>query len=91
MLTTNQQFNGIVVRDKKDLLPKYLFWCVSSFKPELDRISGKASFGFVSVGALKQFEIPLPPLDVQSEIVKELDNLMNQKINYRKRYIGRNY
>jgi restriction endonuclease S subunit len=72
-VTTNQQFNGLVVRDKNILLPKYLYWCVSTFKSELERMSGKATFGFVSVGALKEFEIPLPPLEVQELIVAELD------------------
>ena len=72
-VTTNQQFNGLVVRDKNILLPKYLYWCVSTFKSELERMSGKATFGFVSVGALKEFEIPLPPLDIQEQIVTELD------------------
>jgi type I restriction enzyme M protein len=72
-LTTNQQFNGLVVKDKNRLLPKYLFWCVSQFKNELERMSGKSTFGFVSVGSLKKFEIPLPPLEVQKQIVGELD------------------
>lgn len=72
-VTTNQQFNGLVVKDTSLLLPKYLFWCVSSFKLELERMSGKATFGFVSVGNLKDFKIPLPPLKVQEQIVAELD------------------
>jgi len=72
-VTTNQQFNGLVVRNPSLLLPKYLFWCVSSFKPELERMSGKATFGFVSVGNLKDFKIPLPPLEFQEKIVAELD------------------
>jgi type I restriction enzyme M protein len=72
-VTTNQQFNGLVVKNSSLLLPKYLFWCVSSFKPELERMSGKATFGFVSVGNLKDFKIPLPPLEFQEQIVAELD------------------
>ena len=74
-LTTNQQFNGLVV--KKDFIeklnPKFLYWCSSTFKDELDRMSGKATFGFVSVGTLKKFKIPLPPLEIQEQIVSELD------------------
>jgi type I restriction enzyme M protein len=72
-VTTNQQFNGLVVRDTSVLLPKFLFWCLSFFGPELERMSGKATFGFVSVGNLKEFKIPLPPLEVQEKIVAELD------------------
>lgn len=74
-LTTNQQFNGMVIKEayKNRLLPKYLFWVTSTFKNELLRLSGKTSFEFVSVKTLKTIEIPLPPLEVQEEIVKELD------------------
>lgn len=74
-LTTNQQFNGMVVKEcyKNKLLPKYLFWITSTFKDELTRLSGKTSFEFVSVKTLKTIQIPLPPLEVQEEIVKELD------------------
>ena len=75
-LTTNQQFNGMVIKDKyKDkLLPSFLFWVTSTFKQELIRLSGKTAFDFVSVKTLKSIQIPLPPVEVQEEIVKELDS-----------------
>ncbi|MBK8093386.1 MAG: N-6 DNA methylase [Verrucomicrobiaceae bacterium] len=74
-LTTNQQFNGLVVKKTfaDRLLPKYLFLVSSRFKDELIRLSGKTSFNFVSVGTLKTIEIPLPPLEVQQEIVAEIE------------------
>lgn len=74
-LTTNQQFNGMVIKEayKNRLLPEYLFWVTSTFKNELLRLSGKTSFEFVPVKTLKTIQIPLPPLEVQEEIVKELD------------------
>ncbi|HCL56672.1 MAG TPA: N-6 DNA methylase [Spirochaetia bacterium] len=74
-LTTNQQFNGLVVKEefKHQLYPKYLFQVASKFKSELERLSGKTSFGFVSVGSLKQIKIPLPPLEVQEQIVAEIE------------------
>ena len=74
-VTTNQQFNGLVVnRTFADrLLPKFLFFISSRFKDELIRLSGKTSFNFVSVGTLKTIEIPLPPPEVQKEIVAEIE------------------
>ncbi|MBR2921825.1 MAG: N-6 DNA methylase [Alphaproteobacteria bacterium] len=74
-LTTNQQFNGLVVKEcaKNKLNPHFLFWYTTTFKNELKRLSGKTSFEFVSVKTLKTIEIPLPPMSVQEEIVKELD------------------
>jgi restriction endonuclease S subunit len=74
-LTTNQQFNGLVVnnnyQDKLD--PKFLFYLSSTFKSELERLSGKTSFNFVSVGILKSIKIPLPPLEIQKQIVTQIE------------------
>jgi type I restriction enzyme M protein len=74
-LATNQQFNGLVVnRAFADrLLPKFLFLISGHFKEELIRLSGKTAFNFVSVGTLKGMPIPLPPLEVQREIVAEIE------------------
>ena len=74
-LTTNQQFNGLVVRNKfnEQLLPKYLFYFSTQFKDELLRLSGKTSFNFVSVRTLKTIKLPLPPLETQQAIVAEIE------------------
>jgi len=75
-LTTNQQFNGLIVKDgySNKLLPKFLFYLSSAFKDELIRLSGQTSFNFVSVSTLKTLQIPLPPLAVQEEIVAEIES-----------------
>jgi type I restriction enzyme M protein len=75
-VTSNQQFNGLVVKEsfKNKLLPKFLYQLSSTFKEELIRISGQTSFNFVSVGVLKTLEIPLPPLSIQEEIVAEIES-----------------
>ena len=74
-LTTNQQFNGLVVKKEfiDKLNPKFLFQISSTFKSELERLSGKTSFNFVSVGTLKKIKIPLPPIEVQKEIVEQIE------------------
>lgn len=65
-LTTNQQFNGMVVKEefKKLLKPEYLFLVSANFKEELHRLGGQTSFKFVSVKNVKQIKIPLPPLHI---------------------------
>ncbi|MBK7094588.1 MAG: restriction endonuclease subunit S [Saprospiraceae bacterium] len=75
-LTTNQQFNGLVVKKEfqAKLNPRFLFHLSSAFKNELIRISGQTSFNFVSVGVLKTLQIPLPPFSIQEEIVGEIEN-----------------
>ena len=79
-LTTNQQFNGLVVKEEYQdkLNPRFLYNLSSAFKDELIRISGQTSFNFVSVGVLKTLQIPLPPLSIQEQIVLELESF--QKI-----------
>lgn len=74
-LTTNQQFNGLIVKEnqKGRILPKFLFWMCSDLKSELERVSGKTSFNFVSVKTLSKIMIPLPPIEEQKKIVEELD------------------
>ena len=75
-LTTNQQFNGLVINKqyKKFLLPEFLFQISSTFKNELLRMSGKTSFDFIPIKNLKKIKIPLPPLEIQKEIVAEIDS-----------------
>ena len=77
-LTTNQQFNGLVIKENflKKLLPKFLFWVVVNIKPELEN-NISSSFSYVSVGKLKKIKIPVPPIEIQQEIVAELDSYQN--------------
>lgn len=91
-LTTNQQFNGLVVKEefKGKLLPKFLFLLASTFKSELIRLSGKTSFNFVSVGTLKTLQIPLPPLSVQVEFVAEIEGYQNEIEDFEKKVIQKN-
>ena len=90
-LTSNQQFNGLVVKSKyeKLLLPEFLFWLVSSLKLELERLSGKTSFNFVPVKTVKKIKIPLPPLEFQKQIVTEIEQC--QKVIDGAKQVVQNY
>ena len=90
-LTTNQQFNGLVVKEdyRTKLLPKFLFWISTNLKNELIRNSGSTSFNFISVTKVKEIEIPLPPIEVQQQIVDELEGY--QKIIDGCRQVVENY
>jgi len=78
-LTTNQQFNGLVVNEKyRDLLlPEYLFIMASTFRDKLMRLGGTTSFKFIPVRDLKSIRIPLPPPEVQERIVEEIKRYQN--------------
>lgn len=90
-LTCNQQFNGLVIKDefKGKLLPEFLFILSSTFKSELIRLSGQTTFNFIAVGTLKQLEIPLPPLEIQQQIVAEIEGY--QKIIDGAKQVVKNY
>lgn len=72
-LTTNQQFNGLIVKDRKKLAPEFLMHYCSTLKDKLMGLSGKTTIDFIAISKLKNLEIPLPPLPEQQRIVSILD------------------
>ena len=88
-LTTNQQFNGMVVKNKDKVISKYLYYFSSTLKDKLINVSGKTTIDFVSMTKLKQIEIPLPSLPIQKQIVSILDNAF-EKLNLAKKKIDKN-
>ncbi len=71
-LTTNQQFNGLVVKDPEEVDAKFLFYTASILSKELNSLSGTTTFGFVSVGKLASIKILLPPIKEQQKIAEIL-------------------
>lgn len=72
-LTTNQQFNGLVIKNKKEMYPMFLLYFSSTLKDTLSNLSGKATIDFIPISRLKDIEIPIPPLPEQQRIVSILD------------------
>jgi len=65
-------YNGIICKIKKDVNPKFGYYLLL-----LQDFRSKANSGsqpFVSYGMLNKIKIPLPPLPIQEEIVRILDN-----------------
>lgn len=67
---------GDIVVLKHDQNPKYLSYVLSTTSAQAQKSKGKVKSKVVhsSVPAIKDIVIPVPPLEVQSEIVKYLDN-----------------
>ena len=72
-ITSNQQFNGLTIKDHKQMLPMYLFYFCSTLKPVLQGLSGRATIDFVSSEKVRQIRIPFPSLPEQQRIVAILD------------------
>lgn len=76
-LTTNQQFNGLVIKEefKNYLLPKYLLQTMSIIGDKLNKYSGATSFQYVPLKNLKIIDIPVPPIDTQQKIISIFDKI----------------
>ncbi len=87
-LTTNQQFNGLVIKDefKNFILPEYLYYYTLTLKPLLMKNSSSSTFPFVSVKKVNRFLIPIPPVEIQEKIVSFLDTIMVYLSELEKRY-----
>ena len=64
----------VVLKHKED--PKYLSYALSTTKAQIQKSKGKVKSKVVhsSVPAIKEIKLPVPPLEVQREIVRVLDN-----------------
>lgn len=75
--TSNQQFNGLVIKNKKILLNEYLYIFCSTLKNRLLEIAGITTFPFVSVSKLGDILISLPPIREQEKIIEILNRIVN--------------
>ena len=76
-LTTNQQFNGLVIKPeyKSFINSDYLFTIASSFENLLIKMAGKTTFNFISVKKLSSMLIPVPPLKEQMHIANMIEKI----------------
>ena len=84
-LCTNQGFKNIVC-DKKYSSNEFLFYVLKAKKNEIESIAGGSTFKEVSGKVVKEFKIPIPPLNEQKAIAHILSTLddkieVNKQIN----------
>ena len=73
-LYTNEAIAALVPRDSERLLDKYLFFLFNARVVDLENLKGDNKFGkSLNSGHIKSVKIPLPPLDVQRQIVNECE------------------
>jgi type I restriction enzyme M protein len=69
--STNQAICGILPNDK--FLPEFLYQILKSQKENMIRLAGGGAQPNISQTIIKNLLIPLPPLEVQKEIVAEIE------------------
>lgn len=79
-LTTNQQFNALIVKDKKVINPLFLYYVAQTFDSRLKQIMGSTTFGFVSVGTLSDFNIEIPSDIKEQQKIAEILSKVDEDI-----------
>ena len=93
-LNGNYQFAGYLIKfplNKELINPNYLFYISKSnfYSEWIESIKKQGTISNINAKEYSSFEFPLPPLEVQSQIVEELDNY--QKIIDGCRQVIENY
>lgn len=88
-LTTNQQFNALVPKNKNLISTDYLFAYAPLLKNKLENLMGTTTFGFVSLSQLGTISIKVPTLDEQikiSNIFLNIDDQINIEQKKKEKY-----
>ena len=72
-LATNQGFKNIVIEDPDRVTPEYVALALTKLVPTMDVWASGGTFKEISKSKFCELQIPLPPLEVQKEIVTEIE------------------
>ncbi len=72
-LATNQGFKNIVIADTSRAMAEYVALAVTALVPEMQAKASGATYKEITKTKFADLEIPLPPLEVQREIVAEIE------------------
>tara|TARA_R110002049_G_scaffold309165_1_gene517801 strand:- start:199 stop:639 length:441 start_codon:yes stop_codon:yes gene_type:complete len=87
-LATNQGFKNIIIANKTKAVAEYVALAVTRLVPTMQSWATGGTFAEISKSKFCELEIPLPPLEVQREIVAEVEGYQ-QKIEVAKLEIVR--
>jgi type I restriction enzyme M protein len=88
-LATNQGFKNIVIKDAAKTIPEFVAYMMKRLAPEMEAMATGGTFKEISKSTVATLKIPLPPLEVQKEIVAEIEGY--QKIIDGARQVVENY
>jgi type I restriction enzyme M protein len=88
-IATNQGFKNVVVQDHNRIAPEYVALALTRLVPTMKAWATGGTFAEISKSKFCELEIPLPPLEVQREIVAEIEGY--QKVIEGARAVLENY
>ena len=88
-IATNQGFKNVVIEDCSRVIPEYVALMLTKLVPTMQAWATGGTFKELSKSKFCELQIPLPPLDVQKEIVSEIAGY--QKIIDGARAVVENY
>ena len=72
-IATNQGFKNVVIEDLTRAVPEYVALALTRLVPTMKAWATGGTFAEISKSKFCELEIPLPPLEVQKEIVAEIE------------------
>ncbi len=88
-LATNQGFKNIIIQDTSRVICEYIALAVTKLVPTMETWASGGTFKEISKSKFCQLRIPLPPMEVQREIVAEIEGY--QKVIDGARAVVENY
>jgi len=71
--TCNQSLVAITPIDPIHALPEYVFWALRKMYKDIRALTGDTERSGLSIAILKTISIPLPPFELQKEIIAEIE------------------
>jgi type I restriction enzyme M protein len=72
-IATNQGFKNIVIEDSARAMPEFVALALTKLVPTMQAWATGGTFAEISKTKFCELQIPLPPLELQKEIVAEID------------------
>ncbi|MGI6740866.1 MAG: N-6 DNA methylase [Brevefilum sp.] len=88
-LATNQGFKNIIINDRNKVNEQFLALMMTSLVEKMVELGSGGTYKEISKSTMSKLQIPLPPLEVQQEIVNEIEGY--QKVIDGARQVVENY
>ncbi|MEE9263106.1 MAG: N-6 DNA methylase [Vicinamibacteria bacterium] len=72
-IATNQGFKNVIIEDRSRAVPEYIALIITALVPTMQSWATGGTFKEISKSKFCELQIPLPPLEVQKEIVAEIE------------------